>query len=63
MGRPNVGTNRSWSKEEKLRIAKRYLDEGIGSKPLGKQEGIDSGMIRTWVCKYLNQGESALENQ
>lgn len=63
MGRPKGGTNRKWSKEEKLRIVKRYLNEGIGSRPLGKQEGIDSGMIRSWVHKYLDRGESALENQ
>lgn len=63
MGRPKGGTNRKWSKEEKLRIVKRYLDEGIGSIPLGKQEGIDSGMIRRWVRQYLNQGECVLENQ
>lgn len=63
MGRPKGGTNRRWSKEEKLRIVKRYLDEGIGSRPLGMEEGIDSGMIRIWVQKYLDRGESALENQ
>ena len=63
MGRPKGGTNRKWSKEEKLRIVKRYLNEGIGSRPLGRQEGIDSGMIRIWVNKYLDRGESALENQ
>lgn len=40
MGRPKGGTNRKWSKEEKLGIVRRYLDEGIGSRPLGKQEGI-----------------------
>jgi transposase-like protein len=63
MGRPKGGTNRRWSKEEKLRIVKRYLDEGIGSIPLGKQERIEPSLIRTWVIKYLNRGESALENQ
>jgi Transposase and inactivated derivatives len=63
VGRPKGGTNRRWSKEEKLRIVKRYLDEGIGSRPLGMEEGIDSGMIRIWVQKYLDRGESALENQ
>lgn len=62
MGRPKGGTNRKWSKEERLRIVRRYLDEGIGSRPLGKEEGIESAMIRGWVRKYLNQGESALEN-
>jgi transposase-like protein len=63
MGRPKGGTNRKWSKEEKLRIVKKYLDEGIGSRTLGKDEGIDPAMIRNWVHRYLDKGENGLENQ
>lgn len=63
MGRPKGGTNRKWSKEEKLRIVKRYFDEGIGSLTLGKEEGIEPAMIRNWIHRYLDKGERGLENQ
>ncbi len=63
MSRPKGGKNRSWSKDEKLRIVRRYFDEGIGRTTLAKQEGISDGMIATWIGKYLNEGEQALENK
>ncbi|WP_238885009.1 transposase [Clostridium sp. YIM B02551] len=62
-GRPKGGKNRKWSKEEKLRIVKRYLDEGIGRIPLAKEENIASGLLYTWIKKYLDYGEEGLENK
>ncbi len=63
MGRPKGGKNRIWTKEEKLRIVRRYLDEGIGQGPLAKQEGISNGLINTWIKKYLTDGDIGLENK
>ena len=63
MGRPKGGKNRSWSKEEKLRIVKRYFDEHIGRITLAKEENISSGMIWNWIQKYRLGGEDALENK
>lgn len=63
MGRPKGGKNKSWSQEEKLRIVKRYLDEGIGSIRLAKEEHLDDGTIRKWVRKYLNEGLDGLKNK
>lgn len=63
MGRPRGGTNRKWTKEEKLRIVHRYLDEKIGRNTLAEEEGISSGMIWTWIKKYCVEGESGLENK
>ena len=63
MARPKGGKNRSWSKEEKLRIVKRYFDEHIGRKTLAKEENISSGMIWNWIQKYRLGGEDALENK
>jgi transposase len=62
MGRPNGGKNRSWTKEEKLRIVRRYFDENIGRPRLAKEEGISSGMLYNWITKFLNEGEDGLEN-
>ena len=61
MGRPKGGTNRYWGKDEKLRIVKRYLEEGISSRKLSVEENVDDSMIRRWVRKYLSEGESALD--
>jgi len=63
MGRPKGGKNRIWTKEEKLRIVRRYLDEGIGQVPLAKQEGISNSLINTWIKKYLSEGEDGLQNK
>lgn len=63
ISRPKGIKNRIWSKEEKLRIVQRYFNEGIGRPTLVKEEGIASGMISTWISKYLNEGEDALENK
>lgn len=63
MGRPKGGTNRYWSKEEKYRIIKRWLD-GEGSKQeIAKKEMIALGMFKTWVIKYNQNGEAGLENK
>jgi Transposase and inactivated derivatives len=63
IGRPKGGKNRKWGKEDKLRIVKRYLDEGIGLIPLAKEENISSGQLHIWVKKYLDDGEKGLESK
>ena len=63
MGRPKGGTNRFWSQEEKLRIVNRYLDEGISSVKLAKEEHISDGMFRQWIRSYLNEGPDSLVNK
>lgn len=47
--RKKGGTNRKWSKDEKLQIVRRYFDERIGRDSLAKQEGIASGMRYHWL--------------
>ena len=63
MGRPKGGNNRIWTKEEKLRIVLRYLDEGAGRRTLAKIEGIPHGSLCAWIKKYLIEGETGLENK
>ena len=62
-GRPQGGKNRNWSKEDKLRIVRRYFYENIGERVLAKEENISRGMLHNWIRKYLEHGESALENK
>ena len=63
MGRPKGGKNRSWSYEERLRIVKRYLEEGIGQVALAKEESISRGMLHKWITQYLDGGEDSLETK
>ena len=55
--------NRYWSKEEKLRIVNRVIVDGNSAKSIAREEDISAGMLRNWVKKYLEQGESSLENK
>ena len=55
--------NRNWSKEEKLRIINKVLHDGKSSKSVAKEEDISDGMLRNWIIKYLNEGETALINK
>lgn len=63
IGRPRGNKNRRWTADEKLRIVKRYLDDGIGCTTLEKEEGISHRLILTWVEKYRCNGIQGLENK
>ncbi len=56
--------NTYWSKEEKIRIVRKVIDEGKSSYAVAKEENISSsGMIRRWVKKYIEKGPDSLENK
>lgn len=63
MARPKGGKNRKWTQEEKLRIVKRYFEEGITQRPLAKEEGISHGMLSKWITKYHEEGPNGLANK
>lgn len=63
MARPKGGKNKAWTQEEKLRIVKRYITEGIGQRSLAKEEGIAPGMLSNWITKYQNEGPDGLINK
>ena len=52
---------RTWTKEEKLKIIKRYTDEHISARELGKIYNADHSMICRWIRKYTSKGEAAFE--
>lgn len=63
MGRPKGGTNRYWTKEEKIRICKKVINDGKSSYEVAKEENISSsGMIRRWVKEYI-ENPNLLENK
>ena len=55
--------NRYWSKEEKLRIINKVINEGLSTEQVAKDEDISGGMLRGWIIKYLEHGEKSIENK
>ena len=54
-------TKRTWTKKEKLEIVHKHLDEHISVKKLGKEYGINHGMVSRWTKEYLEGGEAAFD--
>lgn len=61
MGSKKGVPHRKWSKEEKLKIIKLHLEEHISIKEIGRRYSMGSSMVSSWVKKYLEEGEDALE--
>ncbi len=53
--------HRKWSKKEKLRFIRLHLDEHISIKEIEKKYGVRHSLVSTWVKRYLEDGEEALE--
>ena len=63
MGRPKGGSNRYWSKDEKLRIINRVIIDGLSTHQVSDSENISNGMLNNWIKTYYEKGEAALENK
>ena len=63
MARIRKGPNRYWSKEDKLKIINQVLIDGYSSEEVAKKHDISSGMLRNWIIKYNQYGETSLENK
>jgi transposase len=48
-----------FSREYKLQVAKRYLKEIIGFRPLAHEVGVDESTLRYWVMLVRYHGEKA----
>ena len=60
MGRKGV-PHRKWSKEEKMKLIQLHLDEHKSLSQIEKEYSVSNGLVSTWVKKYLEEGEAALE--
>lgn len=63
MPRNRKEPNRYWSKEEKLKIVKMIVEDGVSMTQISKEKDMSLGMLHRWVKSYLNNGENALENK
>ncbi|HAB65798.1 MAG TPA: hypothetical protein DCE23_00375, partial [Firmicutes bacterium] len=63
MSRIRKEPNRYWSKKDKLKIINKVLLEGKSSQEVAREYDISGGMLRNWIIKYNQYGESSLENK
>ena len=56
-------SKKQYSKELKLELVKKHLEDGISYLKLGKEYGIEASIIRRWGHKYETFGEDGLEKQ
>ena len=52
---------RVWTRDQKLEIVRKHLDEHISVKKLGMEYQVDHSMICRWTKEYLAGGEGAFE--
>ena len=60
MARARGGTNRKWTKEERIKYVLMCEEEGYPIKTLARDAGIPYGTLDGWVRRYRRGGESAL---
>lgn len=56
-------SRKQYSKELKLELVKKHLEDGISYWKLGKEYGIEASIIRRWGHKHETFGEDGLEKQ
>lgn len=56
-------TKRIWTKEQKLEIINRHLNDHISVRTLEKEYSADRSMICHWVKDYEESGESAFDSK
>ena len=61
MGSKKGIPHRKWSKEEKLEIIQIHLEKHIPIREIEQRYGVSNSLVSTWVKKYLEEGEEALE--
>lgn len=53
--------HRRYSKDEKMKYVRLHLDKHMSLTQIEKEYGIGNSLVGTWVKKYLEDGEDALE--
>lgn len=60
MGKKGV-PHRRWTKAEKMKLVQLHLNEHMSLPQIEREYGVSNGLVSTWVKKYLEEGEEALE--
>ena len=53
--------HKKYSKEEKMKYVRLHLDEHIPIRQIEQEHGIGNALVSSWVKRYLEDGEDALE--
>ena len=53
--------HRKFSKEEKMKYVRLHLADHIPVRQIEKDYGVGASLISSWVKRYLQDGEEALE--
>lgn len=53
--------HRKYSKEEKMRYIRLHLEDHISVRQIERDYGIGNALVSSWVKRYLQDGEDALE--
>ena len=53
--------HRKFSKEEKMKYVRLHLEDHIPVRQIEKDYGVGASLISSWVKRYLQEGEEALE--
>ena len=54
-------THRKFSKEEKMMYVRLHLEDQLSVRQIEKEYGISNSLVASWVKRYLQDGEEALE--
>ena len=60
MGKKGI-PHRKFSKEEKMKYIHLHLEDHISVRQIEQEYGIGSAQVSSWVKRYLQDGEDALE--
>ena len=53
--------HRKLSKEEKMKYVRLHLEDHLSVRQIEKEYGIRNSLVSSWVKRYLEDGEDALE--
>ena len=63
MGRPNGGTNRKYTIEQKEETVRMYLEGHLSPKQIEKIKGINHSNIERWIAQYQEKGIEGLKDK
>ena len=55
--------HRKFSKEEKMKYVRLHLEEHLSVNQIEQEYGIGHALVSSWVKRYLQDGEDALESR
>ena len=60
MGKKGI-PHRKFSKEEKMKYIRLHLEDHLSVRQIEQEYGIGHALVSSWVKRYLQDGEDALE--